>query len=59
MNTCSQSQKWFKRKKFYQTQKLHILISIRESYERKLSAISASISKLEEQINNHEFESDN
>ncbi len=27
-----------------------MLISIKESYERKLAAISASISKLEEQI---------
>ena len=35
----------------YQTRKLNFLISIKESYERKLAAITASISKLEEQMN--------
>ena len=30
--------------------KLHMLISIKEGYERKLAAITASISKLEEQM---------
>ena len=51
MNFCDSSRKWSERKKIYQTRKLNFLISIKESYERKLAAITASISKLEEQIN--------
>ncbi len=47
MNFCDSSRKWSERKKV----KLNFLISIKESYERKLAAITASISKLEEQIN--------
>ncbi len=31
--------------------KLNFLISVKESYERKLAAITASIAKLEEQMN--------
>ena len=50
MDFCNSNQDWSQRKKFFQEKKLHILISIKESYERKLAAISASISKLEEQI---------
>ena len=50
MDFCNSNQDWNQRKKFFQEKKLHILISIKESYERKLAAISASISKLEEQI---------
>ena len=50
MDFCNSNQDWSQRKKFFQTKKLHTLISIKESYERKLAAISASISKLEEQI---------
>ena len=34
----------------FQARKLNFLISIKESYERKLAAITASISKLEEQM---------
>ena len=51
MDFCNSNQDWSQRKKFFQTKKLHMLISIKESYERKLAAITASISKLEEQIN--------
>ena len=51
MNFCDSSRKWSERKRFFQTRKLNFLISIKESYERKLAAITASISKLEEQIN--------
>ena len=50
MDFCNSNQDWSQRKKFFQNKKLHLLISIKESYERKLAAISASISKLEEQI---------
>ena len=51
MNICNSSRKWSERKKIFQARKLNFLISIKESYERKLAAITASISKLEEQIN--------
>ena len=51
MNFCDSSRNWSKRKKFFQERKLNFLISIKESYERKLAAITASISKLEEQMN--------
>ena len=51
MNFCESSKKWSERKKFFQSRKLDFLISIKESYERKLAAITASISKLEEQMN--------
>ena len=51
MDFCDSSRKWSERKKFFQARKLNFLISIKESYERKLAAITASISKLEEQIN--------
>ena len=50
MDFCNSNQDWSQRKRFFQTKKLHMLISFKESYERKLAAISASISKLEEQI---------
>ena len=51
MNFCDSTSKWSERKKFFQERKLNFLISIKESYERKLAAITASISKLEEQMN--------
>ena len=50
MDFCNSNHDWSQRKKIFQTKKLHLLISIKESYERKLAAISATISKLEEQI---------
>ena len=50
MDFCNSNKDWSQRKKFFQTKKLHLLVSIKESYERKLAAISASISKLEEQM---------
>tara|TARA_Y100001968_G_scaffold238350_1_gene221693 strand:+ start:457 stop:636 length:180 start_codon:yes stop_codon:yes gene_type:complete len=53
MNFCDSSKNWSERKKFFQTRKLNLLISMKESYERKLAAITASISKLEEQINSN------
>ena len=51
MNFCEASKNWSERKRFFQERKLNFLISIKESYERKLAAITASISKLEEQMN--------
>tara|TARA_Y100001968_G_C18835872_1_gene471285 strand:+ start:231 stop:407 length:177 start_codon:yes stop_codon:yes gene_type:complete len=51
MKFCNSSQSWIERKKKFQSNKLNFLISIKESYERRLAAITASISKLEEQIN--------
>jgi len=51
MNFCDSSRNWSERKKNFQTKKLNFLISVKESYERKLAAITASISKLEEQMN--------
>ena len=51
MNFCDSSRNWSERKKIFQARKLNFLISIKESYERKLAAITASISKLEEQMN--------
>ena len=51
MNYCGSSKSWSERKKFFQERKLNFLISVKESYERKLAAITASISKLEEQMN--------
>ena len=51
MNFCDSSRNWNERKKFFQERKLNFLISIKESYESKLAAITASISKLEEQMN--------
>tara|TARA_Y100001968_G_C18820556_1_gene464427 strand:- start:18 stop:197 length:180 start_codon:yes stop_codon:yes gene_type:complete len=51
MKFCSSSQNWSEKKKNFQEKKLQFLISIKESYERKHAAISASITKLEEQMN--------
>jgi len=53
MNFCESTKIWSERKKFFQARKLNLLISIKESYERKLAAITASISKLEEQMNSN------
>ena len=53
MDFCQSSKDWSERKKFFQTRKLNFLISVKESYERKLAAITASISKLEEQMNSN------
>ena len=50
MKVCESSSNWSARKKFFQARKLNFLISVKESYERKLAAITASISKLEEQM---------
>ena len=51
MKFCESSKNWSERKKFFQARKLYFLISVKESYERKLAAITASITKLEEQMN--------
>ena len=51
MNFCESSINWDERKKLFQARKLNFLISVKESYERKLAAITASIAKLEEQMN--------
>ncbi len=51
MNFCFSSKNWNERKKNSQVRKLNFLISVKEAYERKLAAINASISKLEEQMN--------
>ena len=53
MNFCFSSKNWNERKKNFQVRKLNFLISAKEAYERKLAAINASISKLEEQINSN------
>ena len=53
MNCFESSKNWSERKKFFQARKLNFLISVKESYERKLAAITASISKLEEQMNSN------
>ena len=53
MNFCESTKNWSERKKKFQTRKLNFLISVKESYERKLAGITASISKLEEQINSN------
>ena len=53
MNFCESPKNWSERKKFFQAKKLNFLISVKESYERKLAAITASISKLEEQMNSN------
>ena len=50
MKFCSSTQDWSERKRKFQMTKLHMLISIKESYERKLAGITASISKLEDQM---------
>tara|TARA_Y100001968_G_scaffold4887_1_gene4319 strand:+ start:2412 stop:2585 length:174 start_codon:yes stop_codon:yes gene_type:complete len=50
MNCFDSSKNWAERKKSFQAKKLNFLISVKESYERKLAAITASISKLEEQM---------
>ncbi len=50
MNCFDSSKNWTERKRFFQSQKLNFLTSVKESYERKLAAITASISKLEEQM---------
>ena len=50
MKVCESSSNWSERKNFFQARKLNFLISVKESYERKLAAITASISKLEEQM---------
>ncbi len=50
MKVCESSRNWKERKNLFQVRKLNFLISVKESYERKLAAITASISKLEEQM---------
>ena len=50
MKVCESSRSWSERKNIFQVRKLNFLISVKESYERKLAAITASISKLEEQM---------
>ena len=58
MKFCNSSQSWTERKRMFQSKKLQLLISLKESYERKLAAISASITKLEEQMNLNEGRSE-
>ena len=50
MKFCVSSQKWQERKKIFQQRKLDFLNTVKESYERKLAAITATISKLEDQM---------
>ena len=54
MNFCESSKNWNEKKKFFQARKLNFLICMKESYERKLAAITASISKLEEQMSSND-----
>jgi len=51
MKFSSSPQEWADRKRKFQMTKLNMLVSFKESYERKLAAISAAISKLEDQMN--------
>ncbi len=51
MKFCSSTQDWSKKKRKFQMTKLNMLVSVKESYERKLASISAAISKLEDQMN--------
>ena len=51
MKFCVSTQNWQERKKIFQQRKLIFLNSVKESYERKLAAITATISKLEDQMN--------
>ena len=53
MKFCGSSTSWPERKRFFQEKKLNFFISVKESYERKLAAITASISKLEEQMDSN------
>ena len=53
MKVCESSRSWSERKNIFQVRKLNFLISVKESYERKLAAITASISKLEEQMDSN------
>ncbi len=50
MNCFESTKNRSERKRFFQAQKLYFLTSVKEAYERKLAAITASISKLEEQM---------
>ena len=59
MNFCESSNNWSERKKFFQARKLNFLISVKEAYERKLAAITASIAKLEEQMNSNTLNVEN
>ena len=59
MKSCSSTQDWADKKKKFQVIKLHMLVSIKESYERKLAGISAAISKLEDQMNIVEVSNEN
>ena len=54
MNFCGSSKSWVERKALFQEKKLNFLVYVKESYERKLAAINASISKLEEQMNSNQ-----
>tara|TARA_B100001029_G_C14983941_1_gene407776 strand:+ start:799 stop:978 length:180 start_codon:yes stop_codon:yes gene_type:complete len=58
MAFCESSKNWSQRKRFFQEKKLNLLISVKESYERKLAGVSASISKLEEQMNSNSISVD-
>ena len=59
MKSCSSTQDWADKKRKFQMTKLNILVSIKESYERKLAGISAAISKLEDQMNILDVTTDN
>ena len=50
MKFCYSSQDWAENKKRFQKTKLLMLVSLKESYERKLAGIGAAITKLEEQM---------
>ncbi len=59
MKFCSSTQDWSDKKRKFQMTKMYMLVSIKESYERKLAAISAAILKLEDQINMVDVTSEN
>ena len=55
---CSSNGTANKRKRNYQNKKLELLTLYRESLERRIAAVAASIDVLEEQINNHKIQDD-
>jgi len=57
-STCCQEVNWSKRRRKFQDRKLSLLTFIRDSYERKLAAVNASIEKLNEQMNYPETETE-
>ena len=56
MGTCSNEKFFEERRKRFQYRKLEVLKYVKDSLDRRLSAVSASIAKLEEQIERDKVE---